>query len=226
MHCVLVRSASVLGPSQGWQLVFISPVVVNECPSCRITYAVMFQVIFFDSFFSLERPRRKLWAPSQRSHVDETKLWSGLACYHWLCFTLQMKNTLTKESLGRNTCKASLCADRVMKMKPRFVWLAALLTEHHVNKWKVSIRCGIFQWTQKVRLCASRLKGSDLEFIRTWFSTPPPRDRDSVFTHSVVGVFAEHGYQVIMGSMSWLANGTSLSLAIPSLERIGHTVLQ
>lgn len=129
---------------------------------------------FFDSFFSLERPRRKLWAPSQRSHVDETKLRSGLACYRWLCFTLQVKNTLTKESLGRNTCKASLCADRVMKMKPRFVWLAALLTEHHVNKWKVSIRCGIFQWTQKVRLCASRLKGSDLEFIRTWFSIPPP----------------------------------------------------
>lgn len=55
--------------------------------------------------------------------------------------------------------------------------------------------------------------------------TPTP-DRDSVFTHSVVGVFAEHGYQVIMGSMSWLANGTSLSLAIPSLERTGHPVLQ
>lgn len=77
-----------------------------------------FPGIFCEFFFLVEWPRRKLWAASQRNYVDETKLWSGLACYCWLCFTFQVRNTLTKETLSRNTCKASLYASRLMEMLP------------------------------------------------------------------------------------------------------------
>jgi hypothetical protein len=112
-------------------------------PFMQLNLCLIFWRFFFlvSSFAVQNDPEENYELLHQRNHVDETKLWSGLACYCWPCFTLQMKNALRSLWAETHVRQAYVLISWWKwiiegMQEPHSAWLALLPTKPRVNKWK------------------------------------------------------------------------------------------